>query len=163
MSNQKRVAGRAAALGFAVFLGAATAVGGVPGCERKTRDTDIKLISLAEMKSLMDRDPQGQRGQIVLVDPRPVAAYEAGHIPGARNIQLPQIDPKGSGDPSLNRSRNIVVYGEDPGSAVARGMTKRLMAVGHRGVRLYAGGVREWRGRGYELSTVERAETPAQP
>jgi rhodanese-related sulfurtransferase len=131
------------------------------GCERKTRDTDIKIISLAEMKSLLDQDPRGERGQIVLVDPRPAAAYEGGHIPGARNIQLPQIDPKGSGDPSLARHRNIVVYGEDPGSAVARGMTKRLMAVGHRGVRLYAGGMREWRSRGFDVGTVERDRAAA--
>jgi rhodanese-related sulfurtransferase len=130
------------------------------GCERKTRDTDIKIISLAEMKTLLDQDPRGERGQIVLVDPRPAASFEAGHIPGARNVQLPQIDTKGSGDPSLSRFRNIVVYGEDPGSAVARGMTKRLMAVGHRGVRLYAGGMREWRSRGYDVQRVERP-TPA--
>jgi rhodanese-related sulfurtransferase len=123
------------------------------GCERKTRDTDIQIISLSEMKTLMDR----REGQIVLVDPRPVAAYEAGHIPGARNIQLPQVPPQGGADPSLAAYRHIVVYGEDPGSAVARGMTKRLLAVGHRGVRLYAGGMREWRGRGFEVARVASA------
>jgi rhodanese-related sulfurtransferase len=141
-----------------VLACAGLAGGMVGGCERKTRDTDIKIISLSEMRSLMDRQSEGRAGEIVLVDPRPVHAFEAGHIPGARNIQLPQIDPRGSGDPTLSSYRHIVVYGEDPGSAVARGMTKRLIAVGHRGVRLYAGGMREWRGRGYEVPSVERED-----
>lgn len=144
---------RATVAGIAL-AGLCAGSGAVGGCDRKTRDTDIRIISLAEMKNLMDRGAAGRGGEIVLVDPRPVRAYEAGHIPGARNIQLPQINPRGSGDPSLAQFRNIVVYGEDPGSAVARGMTKRLIAVGHRGVRLYAGGMREWRGRGFEVATV---------
>jgi rhodanese-related sulfurtransferase len=149
------------------LLAAASLLAIAPGgCERKTRDPDIKIITLSEMKVLVGREAQGEGGEIVLVDPRPVRAYEAGHIPGARNIQLPQINPKGSGDPRLARYRHIVVYGEDPGSAVARGMTKRLIAVGHRGVRWYAGGIREWQGRGYEVARPEtadreRAATPA--
>lgn len=148
---------RSGALGAGVAVALVAAAAG--GCERKTRDSDIKIISLAEMKMLLDREQAGTgRGEIVLVDPRPARAYEAAHIPGARNVQLPQINPKGSGDPSLARHRHIVVYGEDPGSAVARGMTKRLMAVGHRGVRLYAGGMREWTSRGYEVAGTSRTE-----
>jgi 3-mercaptopyruvate sulfurtransferase SseA len=153
-----------AAAGLAAAVAVLTGGGMFGGCERKTRDTDIKIISLSEMKLLLDRDATRGRGggEIVLVDPRPTKAYQAGHIPGARNIQLPQINPKGSGDPSLARHKHIVVYGDDPGSAVARGMTKRLMAVGHRGVRLYAGGMREWRSRGLEMATVGQPQTTAE-
>lgn len=133
-------------------VAAAGLLGGIVGCERKTRDTDIKIISLAEMKHLLDQEAAGSRGEIVLIDPRPPRAFQEGHIPGARNVQLPQVDIRASRDPSIERHRHIVVYGEDPGSAVARGMTKRMLAVGYRGVRLYAGGMREWRSRGFEVA-----------
>src|SRR4051812_19366791 len=100
------------------------------GCDRKVKDTDIKIVSVSDVKLLVDK-AQRNPTEVLLVDPRPAKYFEEGHIPGARNIQLPQIDPKGSTDPGLARYSAIVVYGDDPGSATARGMTKRLLAVGY--------------------------------
>jgi len=148
-----------------MMLAAASSVAGLllgfgGGCEIETRDTDIKLISVGQVKTLVDRQNQGRQGQILLIDPRPTKYFEAGHIAGARNLLLPQVDPKNDRDPSLMGSGIIVVYGDDPASASARGMTKRLMAVGYKGVRLFAGGLKEWRGRGY---AVEGAPPPPSP
>jgi 3-mercaptopyruvate sulfurtransferase SseA len=121
------------------------------GCQRETRDTDIKLIRVAEVKSLMDRQSRSGGDLIALVDPRPAKYYAEAHIPGARNLTLPQVEPKAKVDPTLDRFGIVVVYGDNPASAEARGMTKRLMAVGYSGVRLYAGGMLEWNARGYPV------------
>jgi 3-mercaptopyruvate sulfurtransferase SseA len=120
------------------------------GCERTTRDTDIKLISVGEVKHLIDQQGRGNRDVVILIDPRPQKYYDQARLPGARHLILPDVPVRATTDPSITRYSNIVVYGDDPASATARGMVKRMMAVGYRGVRLFAGGVKEWTGRGYQ-------------
>lgn len=132
-----------------------------PGCERTTRDTDIKMIRLSEVRNLYDRQRGGERELALFVDPRPERAFAQGRIPGARNLRLPQVDPKRDPDPGVAAYGTIVVYGDDPASATARGMTKRLMAAGYDGVRLYAGGLKEWTSRGYEVESDPGAAGPA--
>jgi 3-mercaptopyruvate sulfurtransferase SseA len=135
------------------------------GCEKETRDTDIKLVSVGEVKSLWDRQKEaegrGGRNIMVLLDSRPEKDFKASHIDGARNLRLPQVDPKGVRDPGLERFDNIVVYGDDPGSATARGMVKRLLFVGYEHIRFFAGGLKEWKARG--LPTVDAAPPPEAP
>jgi 3-mercaptopyruvate sulfurtransferase SseA len=133
---------RARAHFWVLLVGLAAVLAG--GCERTTRDTDIRLISASQVKLLLDRSAR-EPSALVLIDPRPASYFERERLPGARNIELPRIDPKGSTDPSISRFGTIVVYGDNPGSAVARAMTKRLMAVGYDGVRFFAGGVDQWK------------------
>jgi 3-mercaptopyruvate sulfurtransferase SseA len=144
----------------ALLIAAALAFLGA-GCQRETRDTDIKLIRIAEVKHLADR--QGREGGhlLLLVDPRPAKYYDQAHLPGARNLRLPQFDPKANVDPALDRFGTIIVYGDNPASPEARGMTKRLMAIGYGGVRLFAGGMREWMARGYPLDGHGHPPAPA--
>lgn len=132
-----------------LMLAASLPVWGSIGCERETRDTDIKIVSVGEVKALWDRQQKGSETAVLIVDPRPTKYYSASHIPGARNLQLPAINPKADRDPMLERYDNIVVYGEDPGSATSRGMAKRLLAVGYKHIRFFAGGLKDWRARGY--------------
>lgn len=145
-----------------VLLASAAALVGLGGCDPNTRDTDIKLIRVGEVKALMDRQNKGEKDQMILIDPRPTKTYQAAHIPGAKNLLLPQVDAKGSRDPRLEDHGLLVVYGDDPGSAVARGMTKRLLAVGYKGVRFFAGGLAEWHDRGYAIDGATPPPPPAQ-
>jgi 3-mercaptopyruvate sulfurtransferase SseA len=138
-----------AAAGASILL--LTAVWGVGGCERTTRDTDIKLISVSEVKSLVDQKSKGKPDVVILIDPRPRRYFEEARIPSARHLTLADVPVRSTVDPSISRHKIIVVYGDDPASASARGMTKRLMAVGYRGVVLFAGGVKEWQQRGYAV------------
>jgi 3-mercaptopyruvate sulfurtransferase SseA len=145
------------------------------GCERTTRDTDIKLISVGEVKHLVDQRDRGKQDAVILIDPRPRKYYDQARLPGARHLTLPDIPARTTTtDPSITRHATIVVYGDDPASATARGMTKRMMAVGYKGVRLFAGGVKEWAQRGYPTEgsgippeavapAVEGSTTPAVP
>jgi 3-mercaptopyruvate sulfurtransferase SseA len=144
------------------FVLVAVFAGFLTGCERTTRDTDIKLISVSEVKHLVDRKAKGNQDLVILIDPRPMKYFEAGRLPGAKHLTLPDVPVRATVNPAISRHATIVVYGDDPGSATARGMTKRLMAVGYRGVLLFAGGVKEWAARGYALEGNPRpAEAPA--
>jgi 3-mercaptopyruvate sulfurtransferase SseA len=130
------------------------------GCQRETRDTDIKLVRIADVKSMIDRQARSGGDLIVLIDPRPAKYYAEAHIPGARNITLPQVEPKAKVDPAIKRFGTIVVYGDNPASAEGRGMTKRLMAVGYDGVRFFAGGLQEWTARGYPVEGTHAKAPP---
>lgn len=141
-------------------LAGAWLIAAAGGCERTTKDTDIKLIRVAEVKSLVDKQARGEGDLVLLIDPRPKKYYDTVHIPGARNLTLPQVEPKAKVDPVIDKYRTLIVYGDDPASAEARGMTKRLMAVGYSGVRFFAGGLWEWNLRGYAVEGNQGPPTP---
>ena len=94
-------------------------------------------------------------GSAVLIDPRPPSRFRAGHIPGALNIQIAEIDPERPREKRLKDAGMIIVYGDDPTSAPARGMTKRLHATGYNNARMYAGGLTEWRRGGLPVEASE--------
>lgn len=118
------------------------------GCE--ISDKDIKYVGVSEVRQLQvraEREPK----TLLLVDPRSPAAYARERLPGAMHMEF-RSDMKDRGvDRRLSSHRNIVVYGDNPGSAAARGMTKRLMLVGYDNVRLFAGGVEEWKTMRYPV------------
>jgi rhodanese-related sulfurtransferase len=132
---------------LAVFLGA---------CANSVtdRDVDKHMVSVGEVRRLIDLQQRKNRDDIILlVDPRPESEFAKGHLPGARNVQLSVIKLKGPVDKSIDRYKNIIVYGNDPSSAAARGMTKRLMGTGYDNVAYYAGGIYQWTATGGELET----------
>lgn len=120
-------------------------------CTKQVTDEDIRNIGLADVRQIS----AGERSGVVLIDPRTPERFAEGHIPGAVNIQLMAIDPKGRKIPLLDNSSEIVVYGGDPGSPVARAMTKKLITAGYKRVRFYAGGLDEWTQTGELASDLE--------
>jgi rhodanese-related sulfurtransferase len=135
----------------------------VGGCSTNItdRDVDKHMVSVAEVRRLLDVQQRKNRDDIILlVDPRPEGEYAKGHLPGARNVQLSAIKPKAGIDRSIDRYKNIIVYGYDPSSAAARGMTKRLMGNGYDNVAFYSGGVYQWTATGGELVTSKTAQAP---
>jgi rhodanese-related sulfurtransferase len=137
---------RFAAVGFAVASSLLAL-----GCESGVSDKDIKRISIAEVRDLVDRS-KSNPDLLVLVDPRPPAEFAAGRLPSARRVPLPPMEDKQMGlDPALARFPNIIVYGNDPASPIAAAMTKRLMVLGYKGVRLFSGGIKEWTDRGLPI------------
>ncbi len=147
--------GRVAAGAVAVSAGL-----GLVGCE--ISDADIEFVSVAEVRQLQiqaEKDPK----VLLLVDPRSKGAFDAARIPGAVNMEFRRDMEERGVDPRYKGYRNIVVYGNDPGSAVARGMTKRLMVVGYDDVRLFAGGLDEWRGLNYPVEGTATAAPAAAP
>ncbi|MEO0716845.1 MAG: rhodanese-like domain-containing protein, partial [Planctomycetota bacterium] len=113
-----------------MIAGAAVA-GGLVGCNREVTDKDIRLVSIAEVRQWQRITERGDRSPMLLVDPRGERLYNAGHITGAENLRLEMVDPDDDRDARIEKRDHIVVYGDNPGSAVARAMTKRLIAAGY--------------------------------
>ncbi len=142
------------ALSAAVCLGLLSVLV-VPGCGTTINDKDVdkNQVSVGEVRRLLAEQTKRRRDDVILlIDTRPATEFAAGHIPGARNISLASVRPKAALDPSLKRYENLVVYANDPSSASARAMVKRLMSNGYDGVVLLAGGMYQWRTTGGEVA-----------
>jgi rhodanese-related sulfurtransferase/DNA-binding HxlR family transcriptional regulator len=81
------------------------------------------------------------RGDVVLVDVRPEAEYEAGHIEGAQSIPLEELERRLA---ELPPDAEIVAYCRGPFCAYAHEAVRRLRAEGRRAQRLEDGWP-EWR------------------
>jgi rhodanese-related sulfurtransferase len=130
----------------AAVLGATLA--GLGGCSKQITDRDVVPITLVEVRAIVESP---RPGHVLLIDPRSPASFAAGHLPGARNLQLAEVRSERGTDPAMERYGELVVYGDDPGTASAVAMTKRLMMTGYKNVRMYMGGLSEWKRAGLRV------------
>ncbi|MDH5491279.1 MAG: metalloregulator ArsR/SmtB family transcription factor [Myxococcales bacterium] len=68
-----------------------------------------------------------RREEVILLDVRPSAEYEAGHLPGARSIPLAELEAQLD---DLPRDRAIVAYCRGPYCALSADAARRLRALG---------------------------------
>jgi rhodanese-related sulfurtransferase/DNA-binding MarR family transcriptional regulator len=116
--------------------------------ERAARDylgEDVEAIGREDLVGRL------ARGDVVLVDVRPQAEYEAGHIEGARSIPLDELERRLAEIPP---DAEVVAYCRGPFCAYAHDAVRRLRAAGRQARRLDAGWP-EWRLAG--KPTVTRA------
>ena len=97
----------------------------------------IDTLSGTELLERLDR------GDVVIIDVRPRAEYDAGHLPGAVHIPPDQLDLLDE----LPADRDIVAYCRGPYCVYADDAVHRLRAQGHRAARL-TNGLPEWRRTG---------------
>lgn len=113
------------------------------GPEVETSDDDVNPISYTQLREMMEEasadDP------LVFVDVRTLVKYEAGHIPGAINIFLPELRTITSDDPRLEHADKIVVYGDGFGDSLSPIAAKDLMARGFDNVYDFRGGLEKWK------------------
>ncbi len=127
------------------------------GCEKNITDKDISITSYVEVQRLLDESSAKQLPDLVLLmDPRTPTEYFRAHLPGAKNVQLDEIqsnlrESRQGRIAQYNKFENIVVYGNDPASTVARAMVKRLLANDYGSVYWFQGGLREWIAAGGKL------------
>ncbi len=140
--------------GLWVFAAAFAAAGA--GCESNITDRDIQFVSTAEVRDLTRKRLEGDEKAVLLLDARPSAAFEQGRLPTAVNTRLTEFPPDAKRLERYTRYDNLIVYGEDPGSASARALTKRLMELRYKDVRMFEGGVRAWREAGLPLEGAAR-------
>lgn len=143
-----------------VALGAALCAGLVllGGCESGTTDRDIKPLTGGDALRLYESAARSPRKRVVLfVDPRSPEEFSAGHIKDARNLLLSEVPLNAPRNPDIAAYGTIVVYGNNPASFVAKGVTKRLIANGYDGVKFFPGGLAEWVQIG---GPVEKDQTP---
>jgi rhodanese-related sulfurtransferase len=90
------------------------------------------------------------RGEVVLLDVRPAAEFEEGHLPGALSVPLPQLELHLA---ALPKRKQLVAYCRGPYCVYAVEAVARLQAKGFRAKRLEEG-VSEWRALGHPIETV---------
>ncbi len=125
------------------------------GCgEPKVTDRDIQYVDVSALRQMLnekERDPM----RVVVLDARPLADYNAGHIPTARSLRPADFHAPAGVDPVIGQHGNIVVYGTNPGSAVAKSVTKELLKLRMKRVRMFNGGIDAWTRAGYSLESSQ--------
>src|SRR5690606_14246166 len=99
------------------------------------RLSGIRRIGPAQLTALINRD------NALVVDLRPAADFDKGHIAGARNVQLSQFDPENKQLAPAKALPVVLVckVGESANSAA-----KRLRKAGFNQVSVLQGGVQAW-------------------
>lgn len=106
-------------------------------------------------ESLNPIDAQSARdlateGHVTLIDVRPTAEYEAGHLPGAISMPPDQIDTIAE---SVPKDRMAIAYCRDRYCVFAPTATQRLRELGVN-ARILEIGMTEWRDLGLPLNTT---------
>ncbi|MBE0417544.1 MAG: metalloregulator ArsR/SmtB family transcription factor [Coriobacteriia bacterium] len=111
------------------------------GCEDMEPVDCARLLRLAES------------GNVIVLDVRPRAEYEAGHLPYATSMPLEELEQRLA---SLPKDKRIVAYCRGPYCVLAVEAVERLRQEGFDAIRL-EDGVREWQERGLPVEYAESA------
>lgn len=107
-------------------------------------------LSTIDRKALLE---QAKRGEVVVIDVRPQAEYEAAHLPFARSMPMDELEQRLA---ELPRRREIVAYCRGPFCMLSDEALKLLRAKGYKAKKILDG-VSEWRAAGLPLeSTASR-------
>lgn len=159
--------GRRLGLAWVALLALLGGLLGLGGCAGKdVSDSRIDVITLSEALTYHERAERADP-EVLFIDARRSVIYDEGHIRGAVNLRPNDVDLRAGTDPNLEAKEALVVYGQDPGSAVARAMSKRLIEAGYntmlrRRVKFYAGGFNEWQATGLPVDVTEQP-MPVEP
>lgn len=126
-------------------------------CNRNISDKKIDFIDLSRAAELHEANEE-EPLTALFIDTRNPERFAEGHIAGARNIRVNEIDPRFKPDPDIIKYDNLVVYGENPASATARVLAKRLIKAGYnkilsQRVRLFQGGWIVWESSGLPIGS----------
>ena len=91
-----------------------------------------------------------RKGLVTVLDVRPLEEYQAGHLPGAVNIPLSEIEGRLG---KLPKNKEIVAYCRGPYCVLAFEAVKLLRERGFKARRLQAG-LPEWRSAGLPVETI---------
>jgi rhodanese-related sulfurtransferase len=116
----------------------------------------MDTIGRDELRALLDK------GEVTVIEALSAANYDAGHLPGARNVPGDlTLDLAARLVPDLSAA--VVVYCAGPGCARSRVTAAAFARLGYTDVRLYPGGKSDWAAAGlaFETSGIEPATITA--
>ena len=112
--------------------------------DRHHPEDDENPIDVADLLEKMNR------GDVTLLDARPLEEYRFGHLPGARPVEASALHERLQREP-YEAGRDIVVYCRGPYCVFADEAVAALRAHGYTAHRLRLG-VPEWRALGYAVA-----------
>lgn len=95
----------------------------------------FKGLRPAELTTLINHD------NALVVDLRPAADFEKGHISGSRNVQISQFDPENK---KLAPAKALPVVVVCKNGQISSGAAKRLQKAGFANVHMLEGGIEAW-------------------
>jgi len=117
----------------------ALAIALASGCSKSVSDQSITNIAIADAA----RTFETQRSGVVYLDARSAAEHAERRIPGSVHVDIRSFDANNP-PAAIRNAREIIVYGQDPGSATAIALTKRLLNAGYRRVYFMRDGMNGW-------------------
>ena len=99
------------------------------------RLSGVRRLGPAQLTALINRD------NALVVDLRPAADFEKGHIAGAKNVQMSQFDPENK---QLAPAKALPVVLVCKVGQTADGAAKRLRKAGFSNVNVLEGGIQAW-------------------
>lgn len=102
-----------------------------------------KVVPPADLTALVNRE------NALVVDLRPIADFEKGHVPGAKNVQMSQFDPENR---QLAAARGLPVVLVCKTGQTAGDAAKRLKKAGFEKVFVLDGGIGAWQQAGLPLT-----------
>ena len=102
-----------------------------------------KALQPAGLTALVNRD------NALVVDLRPSADFEKGHVPGAKNVQMSQFDPENK---QLAAARALPVVLVCKAGQTSGAAAKRLRKAGFEHVYVLDGGIGAWQQAGLPLT-----------
>jgi len=139
---------------FKLLAAACLALALMAGCQDqiKTSDEDLKQVTYPQAVDML----ANTKKPAILLDPRPAAKFEKGHLPNAINIPMPDII---LGHPDLANAKNIIVYAGGWNDYLSSAAAKKMIAMGYKNVYDFRGGIEQWRAEGGRV--IESTPSPA--
>jgi len=126
--------------------------------ERHLADVQQLIQSYLTVKDNLEPLPaeellkRAREGLVTVLDVRPAEEYEAGHVPGAINVPLVELESRLH---EFDADQEVVAYCRGPHCVLAFDAVALLRNKGLRASRL-DGGLPEWRLEGHPVDTVKR-------
>lgn len=123
--------------------------------ERRLADVDRLVSAYLTVRDELEPVPAKEslervrQGLVTVLDVRPAEEYAAGHLPGALNIPLSELEAKLE---SLDAGKEVIAYCRGPHCILAFDAVARLRKQG-RAARRLDGGLPEWRCAGLPVET----------
>lgn len=95
----------------------------------------FRALGPAELTALINRE------DALVVDLRPAADFDKGHIPGSKNVQMSQFDPENK---KLAAARELPVVLVCKDAQASSGAARRLQKAGFTRVAVLDGGIAAW-------------------
>ncbi len=125
---------------------AALAVAALPALAQQDDLTKVPRLTLAQFK------PLHAKNAVLVIDVRDPHGFDAGHVPGALNVSI--VDIEIMGNRMLREKRPIVAYCACPDDHSALVVASRLMRIGVKDIKVLTGGWNGWKAAGGKVEVT---------